>query len=87
MWVRCVRAENKDIGSLYALRLVEKFPSYQSTWQAPAWLLFLCISHQLLTDILCILSCRLALDNLNKMVIKRWVASTKSSKAVTGIDG
>lgn len=51
MWVRCVRAENKDTGSLYALRLVEKFPSYQSTWQAPAGLLFLCISHQLPIDI------------------------------------
>lgn len=87
MWVRCVRAENKDTGSLYALRLEEKFPSYHSTWLAPAGLLLLCISHQLLTVILCILSCRLALGNLAKMVIKHWVASAKSSKAVTGTDG
>lgn len=33
------------------------------------------------------LSCRLALGSLEKMVIKRWVASAKSSKAVTGTDG
>lgn len=87
MWVRCVRAENKDTGSLYSLRPVEKFPSYQSAWLAPARLLLLCISHQLLTVILCILSCRLALGNLEKMVIKCWVASAKSSKAVRGTDG